>query len=193
MKILKKLDSYILKKFQSFTDWLEHSIGVSCFSFAKICLGLAMCSFINGVLYDKKLNHDGLFMLAFGIIMFAISYAIWRMIANAQKTTRANPVYKNKLEEKLYSERIVVIAMLLFSLSIITILFALKNSVKGEEVNEYYSSMKFLILLAFASFFLVCTLYSMSCTPKPPRVSKLRKIVDGIRNLLHQNNSLIPG
>lgn len=77
MNPLTRLDSWLLKEVQKFSDWIYDMIGVTNFMIARILLATAAMSFIleGSLITYKTLSPFGMAILAFG---YYITRKYWR-------------------------------------------------------------------------------------------------------------------
>lgn len=145
----KKIDDYICGVFQSFTEFLDSRLGISCFLCARLCMVLGL---FFGLLSHKHYINLPAFLIFFGSILVCVMFVfgIYR-IHVIEKRSENLYGYVNPERVRGMGARIVALYL--------TFVFSVFYFWTGKDFYLYFSFF-FLVLGAYS--------YFLSCTRVPP-------------------------
>src|SRR3989344_4141280 len=124
--MMKKIDLFLLKKFQSIVDWCQKYFGVDNFFIARVCLYLYIFGYmvnISGQIILEGLSYSPIIPILFS---FFFSHIFSKAIDSTKKICYKNPELKNSRTELLRNLRILCVLNIIFIfqpiIEIITIL-----------------------------------------------------------------------
>lgn len=174
MNTILNIDALMLNKIQQICDWFQDWFGIDNFTIAKIVRIIVIiffailitCSFLRGVVLI-----DGLYFFTFSTMIFFFSM----IFKEGEENCKNNPSFGNPLVIKLG-----VVRSILLLLSFVLVLFLPKNIYFLATYNiadkEFYSQLESFIL-GIRDILFSLYLYFGSCTPKPPKTSKVKKLL----------------
>ena len=176
-------DEQLLKLAQKISDKFQDLVGITSIHIAKIFLGgCCVCGFIAITSTILSPKPDMFFGLV-GVQAIALSTGLWIIANLTRDISTSNAVFKNPLELKLTAYRKGTIGYALLGLIIL-----------GTEFLDHPVSWNIIAATACAlnGFSFCCMSYFLSCTPKPPSKSKLKKLASDIRDSLAPKSTLTP-
>ena len=151
---IKILDDFLLNLFQRFSDWSYECFGVSNFWWARTtsCVAMLIISLIS------ILGHLPFFIVL--VPMFGI-YMSLQSINRVEEKTRSNLEKKGcaNAEAQYWGNRLRLIFLLFWVIPLF------------PRFPLFVTSV----------FFIVLSAYFAACTPKPTKKSKLRKLLETLR------------
>ena len=205
MDISIKIDSYVLGKVQAFSDWMQATTGKDCFWCARALKPFLGIACVMSMITELVNPVDGIIGTITTIVVAIFSYY------KASKATKdytmkqmGNFLARNPGELRLQYERTKYLEFLLYATfgSAFFLLVAFISSLthhgaappKMNTRDLHHSIVSTFELISFLLVMLLTTiiLYLCSCTPKPPSKSKIKQIVESIREALSPQPSLSP-
>lgn len=184
MKTGSSVDSILLNKFQKASDWMQDNLGYNNFAIAR-CLRIAMIiSFIIREILSllKGIDSSEIIVMACSIIVIIKMDFILR---RAQHSLQNNPAFKNPVVSEYAVTRIMIqfVGIAAFGFLIKHLYYIVNPSVNYTEqldqCKEFFWDL-FGILMFFVAYF-------SSCTPKPYKTSKAKKLLEQASERLIQN------
>lgn len=169
-----KLDAFLLKKFQKMSDWFQFGVGLNNFHLAKITLTLALACFLETQI--QKIFWKGWSaLLIIGMILGTAAYFyITYRIKLGEKNCHQNPLLQSTLSIDLALFREFSITAVIY----FTVRFAMKIPFSGIETADKKHEFFYWLFIWLASLMEFLTFYFASCTPKPPKPSKLKELLE---------------
>lgn len=172
--MLAKFDTWLLNKFEKFTQWWQRTFGQNCFWWAKFFdfvgfILLILCFIETSRFYSLKLIPlilaTGLY--AFGsLTFFLIFIPIYEHRITSNHTSGlANPL-------KVVFSDVRVMLNLYYLVMNVYVLWA------GAGGYSYYWT--FFLFVVGLLFFPIAVLYFVSCDPLPPCKSRVRQFADSV-------------
>lgn len=176
---MKKIDSFILKKFQKSADFLQITFGITCFSLSRYLI-IAWAA-VDVFVHCLGISDTGVVISfsPFVIVpmLLCVLYIVY--INQAEKECKRAPGCKNFLELKFQFARL----MLVFMFTVSVVFFAFSSSAGGLKGFAEHYVRKFVFIVTTMWLF---GLYFASCTPLPPQKSKLKKFVEKLTTVLSE-------
>ncbi len=156
-------DAWFLDKCEKFSHRTQRILGLTCFDLARICLGIGLTVCMPVFFFvQKEFLVWGLPVSALTVFHFFETYSIEKITLKYSLHGLANP-YKKRMSLRItaYSSG----AILIYCVSL-------------------FASLFFIIPYSGLLFLYVCYLYFLSCDPLPPAKSKVRALIEKIRESL---------
>lgn len=167
---MKKIDTIILGKYQSFSDWTQDVFGITNFFIAKYIISTLLA--INEIWYvSYRVLHDGrsLILYAGSLIVILLSMRMPVFVKKIEALVSSNPNFKNPFAEMTADFRQQQL------LPLTTFLFVFNTAIS-------FSSFVFFVNNLIFWFSMVSSTYFLCCTPKPPSKSKLKKAIEKVKS-----------
>jgi hypothetical protein len=169
MKTRSSVDLILLNKFQKASDWMQDNLGYNNFAIAR-CLRIAMIiSFIIREILSilKGIDSSEIIVMACSIMVIIKMDFILR---RAQHSLQNNPAFKNPVVSEYAVTRIMIqfVGIAAFGFLIKHLYYIVNPSVNYTEQ------------LFFVAYF-------SSCTPKPYKTSKAKKLLEQASERLMQS------
>ncbi len=183
MKAGNSIDLIVLGKFQKASDWMQDYFGFNNFNVAKF---LRIAMIISLIIREVLVFRNGID--ASEIIVIACSASILIKIElilyRAQQSLKKNPSFMNPIVNDYSVTRVMMqfIGLVTFGLLVKHLYYIINPSVSLTE--EYYQWREFFWDLFGLLMFFVA--YFGSCTPKPYKPSKAKKLIEQITNGIRQ-------
>jgi len=192
MEDIKKLDAYLLEKFQWIATWFETWIGITCFTLTKTCMGFyVLVMFIACTSY---LELSGL-ISAYTVFLACRVYGIQQgaiiryEIKNLKQENGMNRAARELANDRLITLAIFVLIVVFFSLR-----FFEKIPNANNETIYFVRRIKLAdTLFCLGLFSAVIGIYFCSCTPRPPKKSKVRQLLENTYDAFIPRDQLSPG
>ncbi|MEI7451969.1 MAG: hypothetical protein WCK37_02050 [Candidatus Falkowbacteria bacterium] len=174
---MREVDDYLLRQFQLIADKIQFLFGINCFSLARlmivVSLTLRMCS-VKAHLINEVMS---LVYLSGVIFVFLGLLYLWFFLRTAERSWTNNTGLLGFGFYFLSFARILAIVLTPF------IIYGAFNSLfLSEAVNKYkFLEFGFQIVAYIFGFF---SIFFGSCTPKPPKISWVKKILNKIKEKL---------
>lgn len=174
MKTGTSVDLILLNKFQKASDWMQDNFGYDNFTIARFLRIAMIISFvIREVLsFVKGIDSSEIIVMACSVM---IIIKIELILKRAQNTSQNNPTFKNPIVNEYVFARILIqfVGIAAFGFLIKHLYYIITPSVNYTE--QYYQCKEFFwdlfgILMFFVAYF-------SSCTPKPYKTSKVKKLL----------------
>jgi hypothetical protein len=169
------LDNKLLSIFQRISDFTQIWIGITCINIAHIFFAFALIGDLMMVVGSMQLHHYiyGSFLLLWIPFYW---FSVYKLMQKIEKESKNNPEYKNSLEIRFAFLRTFAIYFTVFSLISYLVLgghhYNQKESLMGQKlVHEGNELWKYTYFFA---------IYFASCTPKPPRSSKVKNFLKNL-------------
>lgn len=175
---MKKLDSFLLNRFQRISDFFQIYFGIDNFRLAEISLLIHIIAEIFGSNLKFRLTGDTTSFL-FRSILFSIISVIFVIILFITKNRSLGSGFKNINALRLSGTRRLFVLLLFFT-------------IVDQSVSDYPNIIRFNNIFVFV--WLIMFVYFLSCTPKSPRKSKFKKLMSKLKNSLKtsQGRSISP-
>lgn len=169
------IDVFLLNKFQRISDWSQDWFGINNFKIAKLFWAITMLLLILQTVVSFLQKIDLLHII---VMLIVGSYIIILGVIfnNAEEICKNNPVFQNPQAVRLSPIRLfwffmsAMCCLMLPSYIYHFIYIASTN-------NEQYKSLEFLFI-NIKDIALLFLMYFGSCTPKPYKPSKVKKLVE---------------
>ncbi len=164
-------DFGILRMFQIFSDKVQDVCGVNNFWLAKLCAKITFSIAVIDYLHYFFINVTVLKIILGSVIFLCVHLALF--VAFCKEAERLDAQYRNG---QFYLNSLAVMMIPVRALGVFTFFFTL----------SYCGTLSHSERLLIYTFMLVeiggvlCTLYFLSCTPKPPAKSKVRALMEKI-------------
>lgn len=193
---MNKLDTYLLNKHQSFSGKFQDWFGKNNFFLGRISIILSVFFFIVSAFVEAQGNKVYIiiavpFPCVVGIFLYIASYGL-------EKEFGDKPEFMNPLVLWVREYRpAVVVTLLLFKVDIIVRMFKLivsheyRIKVANPTGQLIGDSSDLLSTILIGCFF-----YFISCTPKPPKSSKIKQLTDKVIEKVRElapGPSVVPG
>jgi hypothetical protein len=175
MKAGFSIDLVLLSKFQKLSDWVQDHVGYNNFAIARgLRVAMIIALAVREVLsFLKGIDPAELVVIASSVmVMFKISSMSYR----AQQSLKNNPEFKNPVVSEFAVTRVLIqfVGIAAFGFLLNHLYHIINPSVNyGEQFDqckEFFWDL-FGTLMFFATYF-------SSCTPKPYKPSKARKLIE---------------
>lgn len=168
---MKKMDVFILKKFQKMADFLQIVFGITCFSLGRYLI--IAWAVVDVFVHCIEAGDRGIMVNISPFIVVPLILCVSQIfyINQAEQEHRKTPTCRNFLE--LRFEIIRLMLVFLFVTGIIDVIFNSPTSEPKEFAEHYVSKFSFI-----ATTIWLLGLYFASCTPLPPQKSKLKKLME---------------
>ena len=166
-------DQWILDKCEKFSHKIQRTFGITCFGLARICLILSFLLFSVSSFYEYWLWGiiAPLVSLMPALDLYQRTFYVERRTASLALRGLANPGKNDGVLRLVSCSLIWFLLMLLFSM--------------GGSAIYYFFLVKWVILL-------ILHLYFMACNPLPPAKSRVRVLIEKIRESLIPHPEPIP-
>jgi len=170
------IDSFLLNKFQKFSDWSQDTFGVNNFILAKVMTCISAPAMVGQIIYFAmiKYNFFGAFFQTLTLIFLGLIFN--DIVKGGEKRVNESPEFANDLVIKLRFLRLLYVFIFFLTLSGLPEIVSYFVSNYSEPL-EFYKYIYFAMDDIEDTAFLLLA-YFMSCTPKPPKPSKLKKLLD---------------
>ena len=184
MKTGSSVDLIILNKFQKVSDWTQDNFGYNNFIIARFLRIAMIISFvIREVLsFLKGIDSSEIIVMACSIIVIIKMDFILR---RAQHSLQNNPAFKNPVVSEYAVTRILIqfVGVAAFGFLIKHLYYIVNPSVnytdQFDQCKDFFWDL-FGTLLFFVAYF-------SSCTPKPYKTSKAKKLLEQTSERLRQS------
>ncbi len=168
---MKKIDNFILKKFQALSNTVQVYVGVTCFTTGRLLLIVwyILCLVLAGI--RTLIYHEYVLNIVFVLLGIMFVKFIWIVSQVIERELETNKQFKNKLELGWLYARIMSVVFLGNCL-----LFWIPNPRYSLQDLQFHMTTRSIDL--FANITQLCFFYFLSCTPLPPQKSKLKKFVE---------------
>ncbi len=176
---MKKIDSFLMKKFQSVSDWTQDLAGITNFFIVKyIISSLLVANEVWYVTY-KTLQGNSVFIYFGSIIVMYLTTKLPSLVEKMENMVSSNPTFKNPME----------IAMAEFRYSRVLPIFTFMTIFN----TTFWISFEFFLNNIIFNVCLMSAIYFLCCTPKPPSKSKLKKLKEKIQSISIRLPGTSPG
>lgn len=174
---MKKIDALILRFFQRCCHWIQDWVGIDNFTLATMFLwGQFFIYLLSKILIDWQKGVSGTLILVTAFDLFLLF--LIRQIFNEYKDKYyTNQNFKNVLEELWYPMRAIFIA-----LTLILLPHDIYNgflNIDSNILNQWGEK-----LFVVGAFVFRSSIYIVSCTPKPPQKSKIKKLAEKAKEVV---------
>ena len=171
--MLDRIDTFLFEKFQNLQDYLQYWTSITCFTLAKMCM---LPVLIGNIFIIKACLSLGLpLFFWFFIICIPILCCLFYSLAFHMEKTLTGASSAGNIFELLF--RLLRKGLVLFIFLLELYVFFCAPD-RGQETYllfcEYLLGCR-IMLWAFVAYF-----YFMSCTPKPPKTSKVKKLLKNL-------------
>lgn len=178
--MLEKIDSICLPFFQKIADKIQIGIGVNNFQIARILLifNATVVTAIETIIAFNTEHYVSCVVVA--ILNPLILMGYWRQSYTIESLCQ-NANFKNPFERDYVWIRGLIVVLAGGNLFLDGV-FLLTGIGQTEIVRYFVNDIE--------SIFLMMMFYFLSCTPKPPSRSKLKKLISSIKQLATTKRSL---
>ena len=180
---LSVVDERILKFTQTISDQVQDLTGITCITIGKIFL--VSCFVFSSALVTSSIlaKNAELFWGIIGVQTMASCSAVLIINKLNRESTTSNAAFRNPLEQQFAKKRLIYIAYMIIGLLLVGM------ELSNDKDSWYVIGITSLALNSISQF---CMIYFMSCTPKPPSKSKLKKLMHSIREAFTPRPTLVP-
>jgi len=170
------IDSFLLNKFQKFSDWSQDTFGVNNFMLAKVMVCISAPAIVGQIIYFALIQHS--FFSAFfqTLTLVFLGLIFNNIVKGGEKRVDANPEFANSLVIRLRLLILLYVFIFFLTLSGLPDIVGYFISNYSDPVELYQYIYLAIDDIEDTAFLLLA--YFMSCTPKPPKPSKLKKLLD---------------
>ncbi|MDE3185367.1 MAG: hypothetical protein KGM16_18285 [Bacteroidota bacterium] len=184
MKSGSSVDLILLNKFQKVSDWMQDNFGYNNFAIARFLRIAMIISFvIREVLsFLKGIDSSEIIVMACSIMVIIKMDFILR---RAQQSLQNNPAFKNPIVSEYAVTRILIqfVGVAAFGFLIKHLYYIVNPSI--NYADQLDQCKDFFWDLFGTLMFLVA--YFSSCTPKPYKTSKAKKLLEQTSERLAQS------
>jgi hypothetical protein len=184
MKAGNSIDLILLGKFQKASDWMQDNFGYTNFDIARFLRIAMIISFIirEVLSFLKGIDVSEVIVMVCSLMVIVKTELI---LSRAQQSVQKNPAFINPVVSEYAITRLIMqlVGMAAFGLLLKHLYYILNPSVIVTE--QYYQWKEFFwdifgMLMFFVSYF-------SSCTPKPYKPSKAKKLIEQTVDRLRQS------
>jgi hypothetical protein len=184
MKAGNSIDLILLGKFQKASDWMQDNFGYTNFDIARFLRIAMIISFIirEVLSFLKGIDVSEVIVMVCSLMVIVKTELI---LSRAQQSIQKNPAFINPVVSEYAITRLIMqlVGMAAFGLLLKHLYYILNPSVIVTE--QYYQWKEFFwdifgMLMFFVSYF-------SSCTPKPYKPSKAKKLIEQTVDRLRQS------
>lgn len=189
IKLTYFVDSYLLNKFQSISDWMQDTVGINNFTIAKLLRFIMVISFAFREVFAfiDGTNKTEFIVIASSVMIIVKMEILSRKAEQSIKNKHGliNPVVSEYATTRMLMQLVAFVAFGFF----IKHLFYIVNP--SVNIKELYNQWKELFWDVFGITILFVAYFS-SCTPKPYKPSKSRKLIESINRRVEQSIEAVP-
>ncbi len=175
MKSGYSFDSILLGKFQKASDWVQDLLGYNNFAIAGFLrIAMIISLVIREVLsFIKGIDASEIVVAACSVMVIIKMESILR---RAQQGVKNNPAFKNPVVSEYVVTRVLIqfVGIVAFGFLLKHLYYIVNPSVnytdQFDHCKEFFWNL-FGVLMFFVAYF-------SSCTPKPYKTSKVRKLME---------------
>ena len=178
------IDGYLLSKFQKMSDWMQDAIGINNFIIAKALRFILVIFFaLREVFAFLNGTNNMEFVVIASSVMLIVKMEL--LSRKAEQSVKNKYGLINSAVSEYATTRMLMqlVALAAFGFLIKHLLFIVNSSV---SITEQYNEWKELFWDAFGiTLFFVA--YFSSCTPKPYKPGKARKLLEALNSRVTNN------
>jgi hypothetical protein len=164
METKPSIDLFLINKFQKISDWSQDWFGVDCFGIARLFRDLLILICITETILGIIAGVSAI-SLSFSLFFnFFFVFIVSSSIRYIEKHLRENPAFSNPVAIHLSFTRTIWGLITIMSLTMFC-----EDIFSRRWAHTIYHSNDIVILFI---------LYFASCTPKPHKPSKARKLIE---------------
>ncbi len=174
---MKTIDRFLLGKFQAFSDFFQDLVGVNNFWLARLSLVVAslISAFIVCLIFFLPI-YSSMVKIIITIIFTSIGFMCVRIFSAVvdaiEQQCFENKTSRNNLEVSMMPGRIFFLFMCLAVIVFLVYMIMNMPPINSESLIDNIAIVAGMIHWIFVT----CFLYLLSCTPKPPKTSKVKKL-----------------
>lgn len=177
------LDAFLLNKFQKFSDWSQEWIGWNNFFWARIVFVLVTLEWTGSEVLNFFIDKGPSipFDIFFALLTVAVALFLKGVIDIIEQKCMNNDTYANDIAIRGASYREWVILFTFIFLGDIPRGIGIIRI--SADITTFAHGLK-AILSGTDQVFMLIMLYFLGCTPKPPKRSKARKLIEKVKEKL---------
>lgn len=193
-KNMRKIDALVLGFFQDISDKCQSIFGFNNFTLARFSIGCVIICSIMDFPIELQISKvvTGpvvLFMSATTLFLLFVMYRIYELSRAMESFCENNREFKNPFEEAAIIFRLFAIGF--FMLNIVSLYQARIQYLQLMNTQNYWRYVHGVMYESWATFYSCCW-YFISCTPKPPQKSKIKKLKERLAGWLQGTPALAP-
>lgn len=175
METKPSIDLFLINKFQKISDWSQDWFGIDCFGIARFFRNAVIVAYAARTFFTFMVKTDGWAIIGIFNSLLITLYVSF-MLRYAERSVRNNPVFSNPLVIRFALFRtlwqfITIMALMMFPVAIFGVTQPFQNN---EDMYKKWTTFA----ISFSDILIFLTLHFGSCTPKPHKPSKVRKLIE---------------